>query len=859
MVRVIYKTIFAMLAAMTFSSTEADFGCAYSPWNKDKVVTREVLVTELQLLALNFSVFRSFHTLVNGVNIIEVAAEVGLQIDVGIDMTDESKIDLEIEAVCTAYKSYSTTMRTVLVGNENLLNNDFGTYSAEVLIKYIQQVQACVGVDVRVGTVQRVNEWLSAAGAEEIVKVSTVNGVNIHPFFATSSTLSPIEMLQAQWKQIETMYGSMESWMVTETGWPTAGGTATSNIASVEIAQQYLIDVSLWSSDKTVIWFMFSDSLLSYNGMEIEKHFGLYDATCTIKKLEIPINQLALNVSASVGVPLQQVPPIALVGDPLTRTQETMVGDPLTRTQETMVGDPLTRTPETVATPDKPVEGNNEAVAAMQCTDLSGIDSETNTLLTSTPNAMTAKYVDMLKTTVLIVKLSRRHSQSNAFKADETATRVEARGQQLPLSFLSNREAECSVMSIDSQVRLEQISLEEAGWPSSDNNVVLIGNMQQYLDDYTSVANAEVLPLGVSYSAWHHKVVNMDVVIKDMSQIKQYFSSIRTFHARFGDVNVIKAAAQSGIKVAVGVQMNDQAQIDAEIQAVCDGYKEHPQTVEAVFVGNENFKNKEFGTYSTEQLVGYIARVKACVGDTPVGSVQRINEWLSADGVGTLAAACNVLGVNIYPFFTNGKQSNIEKLQSQWEQMEAKYDASKIHLTETGWPSDGEIYGDSNVPSIDTMQQYLIDFVKFSKDKPKSYWFMMYDSVTTSSGKEYEKHFGLFTTDGKQKRLTIPSGDDLTSYTFSQANMGNDIVGTVSPAMATPSVPSPVPPTPAAPPVPPTPAAPPVPPTPAAPPVPPAPAAPLPPIRKLGVTSAQTMPTPMTPTMKTTGAMPLKQ
>ncbi|CAH0492303.1 unnamed protein product [Peronospora farinosa] len=454
-----------------------------------------------------------------------------------------------------------------------------------------------------------------------------------------------------------------------------------------------------------------------------------------------------------------------------------------------------------------------------------------------------------------------------------------------------------------------------------------------------SVANAEVLPLGVSYSVWHHKVVDMEVVIKDMSQIKQYFSSIRTFHARFGDVNVIKAAAQSGIKVAVGVQMNDQAQIDAEIQAVCDGYKEHPQTVEAVFVGNENFKNKEFGTYSTEQLVGYIARVKACVGDTPVGSVQRINEWLSADGVGTLAAACNVLGVNIYPFFTNGKQSNIEKLQSQWEQMEAKYDASKIHLTETGWPSDGEIYGNSNVPSIDTMQQYLIDFVKFSKHKPKTYWFMI-----------------------KKKGLTIPSGDDLTSYTFSQANMGNDIVGTVSPAMVTPSVTPPAPPSPAAPPVPPTPAAPPVPPTPAAPPVPPtpaappvpptpaappvpptpaappvpptpaappvpptpaappvpptpaappdpptpaappvpptpvapvasptlaappalavppapaapatppappttpaapaAPAAPVPPIRKLGVTSAQTMPTPMTPTMKTTGTMPLKQ
>lgn len=193
-----------------------------------------------------------------------------------------------------------------------------------------------------------------------------------------------------------------------------------------------------------------------------------------------------------------------------------------------------------------------------------------------------------------------------------------------------------------------------------------------------------------------------------------------------------------------------------------------------LYVGNEDLVSGDYGSFSADTLAGYISQVKECTSNAvPVGSVQRINEWLNADDASTLAAACDVIGVNIYPFFTQGDSTSVSKLETQWAQMlAAGYDESTMHVTETGWPYEGDDY-EGNSPSYDGMQQYLDDWATWSSSVQSSYWFMMYDTTTSYTGANYETHFGIF-GDDMVAHVTIPGGNTNSTTTSTTASTSED-------------------------------------------------------------------------------------
>ncbi|KAF1336876.1 hypothetical protein FI667_g61, partial [Globisporangium splendens] len=290
-----------------------------------------------------------------------------------------------------------------------------------------------------------------------------------------------------------------------------------------------------------------------------------------------------------------------------------------------------------------------------------------------------------------------------------------------------------------------------------------------------SSADAGPLSTGVCYSPWHHATVTTDIVQKDFQQVKEHFSGVRTYHAQFGSVNAIDAAAAAGLKIAVGIMMQDASKIDSEIQAACEGAKRNPNNVEAIYVGNENLKNGAFGTFTGAELSGYITKLKTCISNSSIkiGTVQRINEWISASDAAALAASCDVMGVNIYPFFTPGDKTPIEKLKDQWTQINTQYPGGKVHITETGWPRGGSGTVSGNSPSKEIASGFLKDYAEWAKTQPTSYWFMMYD--TKGNTPDYENYFGLADVNG-QVQLEIPSGDG-----------SSQPVTTPAPAAATPA------------------------------------------------------------------------
>ncbi|DAZ96936.1 TPA: hypothetical protein N0F65_012039 [Lagenidium giganteum] len=290
----------------------------------------------------------------------------------------------------------------------------------------------------------------------------------------------------------------------------------------------------------------------------------------------------------------------------------------------------------------------------------------------------------------------------------------------------------------------------------------------------SSVLAADIGNVATCYSPMHNpeyplhggepdRAALQKAMDNDFKIMSKHFTHVRTFYSQYYGTNPTKSAAAVGIKLYLGVFMTWDNWQDAEVNATIKAANEYPDTVEAILVGNENVR--EFNSTRILKIADRIKReLTGKAKNIKIGTVQRISEYVDKQydaQMGQLNKSLDILGVNIYPFFSAYKKQNpTSELQRQWDEVKAKYPLSKMRLTETGFPTNGEASFTGVEPSLNESMAYYNAVKKWSPPGAESFpkfWFMAFDRRPDDKTmeKKHELHFGFYTHDLKAK---VPEG-----------------------------------------------------------------------------------------------------
>ncbi|DAZ92775.1 TPA: hypothetical protein N0F65_012452 [Lagenidium giganteum] len=291
----------------------------------------------------------------------------------------------------------------------------------------------------------------------------------------------------------------------------------------------------------------------------------------------------------------------------------------------------------------------------------------------------------------------------------------------------------------------------------------------------SSILAADIGNVATCYSPFHlpeyplhnnfepNQVALQKAIDNDFKIMSQHFTHVRTFYSQYYGTNPTKSAATAGVKLYLGVFMTWESWQSAEVNAAVEAVKKYPGTVEAILVGNENLQ--QFGAKRILELVDQIKEgLGDLAGTVKFGTVQRISEYVDKNfdiQTRQLEKELDILGVNIYPFFSPYDPKHpAAELQRQWDEMKAKFPLSKMRLTETGYPTEGEPSFTGAKPSLNESIAYynaVKDWKPTGADSYPKFWFMAFDRHPDdrTMKMKHELHFGFYTYDLKPK---VPVG-----------------------------------------------------------------------------------------------------
>ncbi len=213
------------------------------------IITEAQVERRIKILKPFSKWIRSFSCVEGNEHIPRVAHKYGIKTLVGAWLgPDKEDNEKEIEALITlANKGY---VSIAAVGNEVLYRNDL---SLNELLGYIKRVKAAIPKAVSVGYVDAYYEFTSHP---ELVEVSDVILANCYPYWEGCHIDGSLGHMQQMYGQaIRAAQGKKV--IITETGWPSQGGSLKGAFSSEENAIKYFINTQEWASKENIEIFYF--------------------------------------------------------------------------------------------------------------------------------------------------------------------------------------------------------------------------------------------------------------------------------------------------------------------------------------------------------------------------------------------------------------------------------------------------------------------------------------------------------------------------------------------------------------------------------------------------------------------------
>ncbi len=234
-------------------------------------ITIEQVERRVKILKPYSKWIRSFSCIEGNENVPRIAHKHGMKTLVGAWLSDNKEDnEKEIEGLITLAKEGCVDIAAV--GNEVLYRNDL---TLEELLGYIQRVKdALPGIPVGY-----VDAYYEFSVHPELVEISDVILSNCYPYWEGCDIDGSLNHMQQMFGQT-TDAARGKKVIITETGWPSEGGSLRGAFSSEENAMKYFINTQVWATKANVEVFYFSsfdESWKTGDEGDVGAYWGIWD------------------------------------------------------------------------------------------------------------------------------------------------------------------------------------------------------------------------------------------------------------------------------------------------------------------------------------------------------------------------------------------------------------------------------------------------------------------------------------------------------------------------------------------------------------------------------------------------------